>query len=281
MIPTLRELERRTAKQQRDDEDDRRYATSLANDDEDEGTPASVGLSVIRARDVPIALIFRRGPTKQVRMVRWDMRRDDFLRGQWLAGRVYPYASEISPDGTYVDYQGMRRGTTWRAITKLPYFTPLAVWGATGWESSTEDPLPSWLPYEAVHRMWPRGGAPRDGFEPTEDAAPFRLRSVHRTVDGMELQRRDAIPVLDGYASWTDRHSFVYQVFDRRSEAAFDLGTADWAEWHPSGDVAIARDGMISRIPITRRALGEARVIADFTGETFEKMPPPPDATRW
>jgi hypothetical protein len=264
---------------------DRRYAADVANEDDDEeergGTPASVGLSVIRARDVPIALVFRRGPTKQVRMVRWDMRTDEFQRGQWFAGRVYPYACELSPDGTYVDYQGTRRGNTWRAITKLPYFTPLAVWGATGWESSTDQPVPAWVPREPVHRMWPRGPVARDGFAPIEDAAPYRQRSEHRTLAGMELQRRDATPVMDGYASWTDRHSFVYRVVDRRSEAEYELSTADWAEWHPSGDIAVASDGMISRIPITRRGPGKSRVIADFTDETFEKLPPPPDATRW
>ena len=167
----LRELERRTAKQQRDDEDDRRYATSLANDDEDEGTPASVGLSVIRARDVPIALIFRRGPTKQVRMVRWDMRRDDFLRGQWLAGRVYPYASEISPDGTYVDYQGMRRGTTWRAITKLPYLIT-----ARSILSSSSAASASWALFRISIRLpsWPISRTQEPSSSPVARAAPLR-----------------------------------------------------------------------------------------------------------
>ncbi len=246
----------------------------MADDDE----PAQVGLSILRARDVDVAVILRRGPTKQVRMIRWDMRRDDFVRGQWVAARIYAYASRITPDGKYVDYSGMRRGDTWRAVARPPYFTPLAVWGGItgqpgGWQSTTDAALPSWLvPSWRVEN--------RNDWVAAEDA-PFRERIPHATIRDLDLQRRAATPVMDGYASWTDRHSHVFRLFDRRAEAAHDLGTADWADWHPSGDLAIARDGLITRIPIERRAPGSSRVIADFTGDTFEKLPPPPDATRW
>ncbi len=246
----------------------------------EDGTPSSVGLSVIRAAEVPLAVIFRRGPTKQVRMIRWDMRTDDFQRGQWLAGRVYPMRCDVSADGKYVIYAGMRRGDEWRAIAKLPYFTPLAVWdgpNAGGWASTTDLALPSW-----VVATWPPHRANRDGWAPAgEEAAPFRDTKPHATLPALSLQRRDATPVMDGYASWTDRHSHVFQLFDHRSDVFYDLGTADWADWHPSGDVAIARDGAITRIPIVKRAPGTHRVIADFSGETFERIKPPADATRW
>lgn len=253
---------------------------TVATDDEDDDLPQSplVGLSVLRARDVDVAVIFRRGPTKQVRMVRWDLRRDDFLRGQWMAARVYAYASRITPDGKYVDYSGMRRGDTWRAVAKPPYFTPLAVWGANGqpgWQPTTEAPLPAWLvPSWRVENR-------NDWVAADHGAAPFRERAPHPALPGLDLQRRPATPVMDGYASWTDRHAYVVRIFDHRGEAGYDLGTADWADWHPSGDLAIARDGLISRIPIVRRAPGDARVIADFNGEVFEKLPPPNDATIW
>ena len=245
----------------------------------DDGTPSSVGLSVIRAADVPIAVLFRRGPTKQVRMIRWDMRTDAFQRGQWLAGHVYAYRCDVSADGKYVIYAGMRRGDEWRAIAKLPYFTPLAVWdgpNAGGWASSTDGALPSW-----VVPGWPPHLANRDGWAPVEPgAAPFRDTKSHPMLPALSLRRRDATP-MDGYASWTDRHSHVFRVFDHRGDFDHDLGTADWADWHPSGDVAIARDGTISRIPILKRTPGPPRVIADFVGETFEKLAPPADATRW
>jgi hypothetical protein len=266
------------AKRARPDEDD-------DDDDPEPERPAhfqtpEVGLSVLRARDVEIAAILRRGPTKQVRMIRWDMRRDELQRGQWVAARIYAYASRITPDGKYVDYHGIRRGDTWRAIAKPPYFTPLAVWGGIngqpgGWESPTGAPLPAWLtPGWRVENR-------NDWVAAGEEAAPFRERIPHPAFRELELQRRDATPVMDGYASWTDRHSEVFRIFDLRSETAHDLGTADWADWHPSGDLAIARDGTISRIPIVQRVPGEPRVIADFNGETFEKLPPPKAATIW
>lgn len=241
--------------------------------------PPLVGLWVIRARDVPIAVVFRRGPTKYVRMVRWDMRHDDFERGQWVAARIYADGSRITPDAKYVDYNGIRRGDTWRAVAKPPYFTPLAVWGGptlelpAGWRSTTDAPVPAWL----VPDWRPEN---RNDWVACSDP-PFALRTPHPTISELDLQRRDATPVHDGYTSWTDRHAYVVRLYDRRSEAEYELGTADWVDWHPSGDIAIARDGVIARIPIERRAPGESRAIADFNGETFEKLPPPPDATRW
>ena len=62
--------------------------------------------------DAQVAVVFRRGPTKQVRMILWRLDSDELERGQWLAGRIYPERCDISPDGRLVIYFGMRRGDT-------------------------------------------------------------------------------------------------------------------------------------------------------------------------
>jgi len=41
------------------------------------------------ARDARTAVVFRRGPSKQVRMLRWDLATDAVTPGQWLSGRIY------------------------------------------------------------------------------------------------------------------------------------------------------------------------------------------------
>ena len=260
---------------------------------------AAVGLSVIRARAAPIAVVLRQGPTKQVRMIRWRLDTDDFERGQWLAGRVYPERCDVSPDGRFFVYFAMRRGHTWNAISRPPHFTPLAVWEEPGtwggggvWVSKTElhlranpalmplDPkytLPSWL-----QLGWHTTAFERDGWaplDPSENAGPLHGAKPHVTLSGFELQRRPA-PAIDAGAS-SDRHAFAFRIVDTKRSRTHELGTADWADWHPSGDVAIARDGTIVRIAITHRDLGEPSTIADFRADRFDRVPPSPSASLW
>ena len=56
-------------------------------------------LWVVRAKDAPIAVIFRRGPSKQVELILWNMHKDTFERGQWFKGRIYERRCDLSPDG--------------------------------------------------------------------------------------------------------------------------------------------------------------------------------------
>lgn len=251
---------------------------------------------MIRARAAEIAVIFRRGPTKQVRMIRWDMTRDVLQRGQWLAGRVYPERCDISPDGTYVIYFAMRRGDTFNAVCRPPWFTPLAVWEEGGtwggggvWVTNTElhlranpavmkvDPkftLPPWLTLG-----WHTTNFDRDGWRAAEsDAIPYVDSKLHPRTRTLELRRRVAIPIAN---TNTDMHAYDYKLIDHARDRERELFSADWADWHPSGDLAIARDGVLSRIDVRGGTLGEPVALADFTGEEFEAIEPPKEATIW
>ena len=65
---------------------------------------ATARLFVIRAREAPLAVIFRRGPSKQVRLISWNTDTDDFEGGQWFKGRIYERRCDLSPDGRYLIY---------------------------------------------------------------------------------------------------------------------------------------------------------------------------------
>jgi hypothetical protein len=113
-------------------------------------TPSrSVGLSTLRPTPSPrlhllqaqgarIGVIFRRGPSKHVELVRWDMSHDDFERGQWFHGRIYERRSDLSPDGELLLYFASKfsRRTTgdreytyaWTAVSKPPWLTAIALW---------------------------------------------------------------------------------------------------------------------------------------------------------
>lgn len=102
-------------------------------------------LYALLARDAPRGVILRRGPSRSVLLVGWDTQRDRFEEGQWLRGRVYERRCDLSPKGDLLLYFAAKWGSpleTWTAISRVPYFTALALWpkgdawgGGGLWES--------------------------------------------------------------------------------------------------------------------------------------------------
>lgn len=98
-------------------------------------------LYAILARRSSTAVVFRRGPSKQVLLLRWDRSDDSFEAGQWLAGRIYERRCDLSPGGGLLVYfAGKHKGEhpTYTAISRPPYLTALALfskgdtWGGGG-----------------------------------------------------------------------------------------------------------------------------------------------------
>lgn len=98
-------------------------------------TRHSTRLFFMVARAARTAVVFRRGPAKQVQMLRWDLASDAVTAGQWLSGRLYNERCDVSPDGRLVVYfagkfkPGM---DTFTAVCRPPYFTALALWPDSG-----------------------------------------------------------------------------------------------------------------------------------------------------
>lgn len=95
-------------------------------------------LALIQARAADVAVIFRRGPGKQVELVRWDTATDAFERGHWFKGRIFHRRSDLSPDGRYLVYFASKISgrtladpaytSTWTAVSRPPWLTALALW---------------------------------------------------------------------------------------------------------------------------------------------------------
>lgn len=86
---------------------------------------------VLLARDAPKAVVFRRGPSNQVLLIKWDLAKNSFEVGQWLKGRIYERRCDLSPDGELLVYfaADFRRSIrSWSAVSRPPYFTALALW---------------------------------------------------------------------------------------------------------------------------------------------------------
>lgn len=92
-------------------------------------------LFVIQARDEPIAVILRRGPSRWYHVIQWDTRRDTFSHGAWFKGRIYEERCDVSPDGRlflYFVLKGSRSSTefthAWTAVSRVPWLHALVLW---------------------------------------------------------------------------------------------------------------------------------------------------------
>jgi hypothetical protein len=92
---------------------------------------ASCRLYAILARDGRSAVVFRRGPTRQVLVLRWWLDGDRIEPGQWLKGRIYERRCDLSPNGDLLIYFAAKWETsmsTWTAISRTPFLSALALW---------------------------------------------------------------------------------------------------------------------------------------------------------
>jgi len=99
--------------------------------------PAPARLFVLLAREAPVGVILRRGPSQWVQLIKWNTDTDAFEPGQWFKGRIYERECDLSPDGKLLLYFAYKGGnwsknpdytSSWTAISKPPYFTALALW---------------------------------------------------------------------------------------------------------------------------------------------------------
>ncbi|MBU4610923.1 hypothetical protein IMZ29_10380 [Achromobacter sp. GG226] len=95
-------------------------------------TPANATrLYAILARQARTAVVFRRGPSRQVQLIRWNLRDDTFEHGQWFKGRIYERRCDLSPSGKHLVYFAATHRAphgTWTAVSRPPYFSALVLW---------------------------------------------------------------------------------------------------------------------------------------------------------
>jgi hypothetical protein len=280
----------------------------------------SCSLSVLIAGDRRSAVIFRRGPSRHVLMIRWWLASDTFELGQWLKGRVFADRSDLSHDGELLVYfAGSWRGAydTWTAVSRPPYFTALALWpkGDTwggggrfaGEQLIAIDHGPRQMRLADGHKL--EAGYRAVELSPVDHAAVFD--PMHRrgwetfqasawVRSGFERRFIYRKPSPDPQASlvlsnWTlsfrrsgpDTPSFGTDLLSVDGTPLRKFPEPDWADWHPEGDLLVTSGGRLCRIPKAElnAAQGDpfagAETIADFSALTFEEKAPSIEALRW
>jgi hypothetical protein len=98
---------------------------------------SSTRIFAILARSAPVGIILRRGPSKQVLLIKWNLGSDTLEYGQWFKGRIYERRCDLSPSGDLLLYFAAKYKEpprSWTAISKPPYLTALALWPkGDGW----------------------------------------------------------------------------------------------------------------------------------------------------
>jgi hypothetical protein len=233
------------------------------------------------AAKADVAVLLRRGPSKWVLMIRWNLATDEFEIGQWLHARVYQDQSDLSSDSKLFAYQALdgkwqsAAGGVYTAISRPPYFTALALWAGTAYEGGFRwSRTWSWWSFLQLRPSNPTlGTLPRryaaflseadeeisaldNGWSQTGFGS---LLIFERLCFAGELQRRRSRFPL------TDRYALNGKPLD-----------ADWADVDHRGRLLFAREGRV----FVRDADGDRELI-DLNPLEFRPLAPPQWATEW
>lgn len=227
-------------------------------------------LFVILARNGRHAVVFRRGPSKQVLLIKWDRRHDRFEIGQWFKGRIFERRCDLSPSGEMLVYLAAKhKGPigTWTAISRPPYLTALALWPNSG--------------------TWGGGGL----FE-SEYSLHLNHDSLHRKLaDGFQLAKQMRVhPLGDDPGRGEDnpiyhmrllRDGWVLKQVGKRSDYNRH-GSIKWRFTEPQiYDKCVARRKLTCRLQMKLRGIFERSgpkylldyEVLDENGEALLKLP--------
>lgn len=258
---------------------------------------------VLLAREAPVAVVFSRGPSRQVRLLKWNLRTNQFESGQWFKGRIYERRCDLSPDGKLLVYfaskQSRSKNPTWTAISKPPYLTALALWyNGTCWngggiflanDSVNIDPgmfdatpapgqnlekkmrvtmgsFPGGEDAPVWHTILRRDGWKSESPKIWEKSHPENLLTLEMAIRGTGKQR-----------GWYDMR---YRVLSGDSCILPEM-EADWADWDHKGDLLYAQYGKIYRQRHHQGGFLPPKLLIDLNGQKFENIEPPASATRW
>ncbi len=129
----------------------------------------SCRLHILLAREAPVGLILRRGPSAWFHLIKWNTAKDTFEHGAWFKGRIYEDKCDLSPDGSLFVYFASkfkiptdRTHYAWTAISRPPWLKALALWPQDG----TYNGGGIFLNDRTVGLDLPRKSLPSDGTDP-------------------------------------------------------------------------------------------------------------------
>ncbi len=275
-------------------------------------TPLPARLYVFLAREAPIAVIFRRGPSEWAQMIKWHTDTDTFEVGQWLHGRIYPEYCDLSPDGQLLVYfagkfnqKTMRDDKfAWTAISKPPYFTALDIQfsqGTRGGGGVFPDSHRIWF-HNRTDQIWCLQTLPISAANPPSpiDQADFpytypeRMRRHlggwheighadtsryprliwQRTVNHLSLTYREI------NTSKKPQSLTVYTLKLDNLDSEINLTGVPWADFDQQGRLVVAKEGRLFSANLQNGDI-QLTELADFNANKPDPQPTPDWAQKW
>lgn len=270
-------------------------------------------ITVILAREAPVGVVLRRGPSKWCQLSKWNTQTDKIERGQWLHSRVYEQRSDVSPDGAlwiYFAYDGKMSSETkgsYTAVSKPPFYLPLIKWPngqTTGGGGLFVDrravylaqqvaPLPGREPPRIETRRQHEFGQPTDN-------ASIALYYARLRRDGWSLAHLGEPAFSEGADSWLRGHASapfkIVQKLPHGTEGSPTTATAsyaieasgqiipmpdiEWMDFDQAGRLVFTRGGGLWKAKLSPSGV-DAEKIADFAADKPAPVNVPPAASRW
>lgn len=233
------------------------------------------------ARQAPVAVILRRGPSAWWRLTRWDTKNDVFEPGQWFRGSVYPAKCDLSPNGNLFSYFAgkFRPGDvaqSWVAISRPPYFTALSLWP----EDST------W----GGHTAFLNNGAFFAVTGIKDGDCPLKLATIQWTPawerNGWQKQQEHTYRKTSGdrelhWAPDAEHPNRWPGLYSLRAGGREEIFEAHWADFDQQGRLVAGLGGQIrAGQPALRRGI-QWRELRNVTHEKPETILAPDWARHW
>jgi len=271
----------------------------------------------ILARNAPVGILFRRGPSKRVRLIKWHTTEDRFELGQWFHGRIYEKRCDLSPDGSLLIYFAAKHRPgvySWTAISRPPFLTALSLWqkGDSWWGGGLfEGDRRIWLNHRpdeveaAPPAIPPVGWQVRANPDAIGEDGPIETRRWMR--DGWQCrQELDAIHVSSTLefqtrapALWFRDHATLplvlecriaisgfkqrreYRVLRASGETVYEVEDAEWTDWDQNGRLVFGSGGKLVAVRFSASRAVDEMELADFSAMQPEPIETPEWAKKW
>lgn len=279
---------------------------------------SSCSLYAIQARESPWAVIFRRGPSRFVQLIRWHTETDEFDHGQWLKHKVFERQADLSPSGdklicmsTYyrkADRELDRHLGPLLIVSRPPYFSAAAIINVSesqdsGYFQSAKMIL---IPQTACVAFPPSSkskNVTQFGFMPNgktfSEIDALKLAGWH--LKFLHKQIRFCFPLV-AHKAFLDHSNYQlqmealskqpntnhrrYTLINTETGEEAILGDFSWADIDRNNDLLFAKDGQLFRLTPQWRAtapfdLAQAKLLYDFRPSQFTELEAPSWATEW
>lgn len=264
------------------------------------------------AREAPVGVIVRRGPSSCYQIILWHTDTDQFEFGQWFHGTIYPQVCDLSPDGKLflyfaakhhiVDHSDPNSLYKWTVISRPPYLTALAFWpihdhfwlgggifvdnntvmlGADAKRTPETGSVPPNLKIVLSDWLKAKGRYKKRRAESGWIQIQEGQWKLGR-YDPPAIHRRESAGSLYKLLQYQmDNHMHVeYRLLHILTSKKVKLEKVKWADFDQRGRIVFGRDGKLFAIP-HGESIDEVVELADFNGQQIEHIVAPDWALSW